>query len=136
MRSLTSDTDVNMAVEAIYTGYGMPSAIDFVVQKKQASRDSNMECVLSLDCLKHVVGIGKNSTAGSDIDIYKNTTDSIKAMRDKYGTTMIVYNYTVTLGCDDMLGLVFEDGDKYVFIIIEPCGDIGRVLTYLGSRHL
>lgn len=82
--------------------------LDFVVTKSQGIRPGTMECVMSLGDLKEVVVLEKGVSEKKDV----------RARYAEYG--FVFYDYTLTLGNKDALELVFEDGSRYVGIIIEP----------------
>lgn len=84
--------------------------LDLVVLKKIGLRRETAECILPLSSLKE-------TAAGEKIREIK------KQMREKYemenGGQFIIYDYTLTPGTEDALGLVFLDGEKYVGILLE-----------------
>jgi len=89
-----------------------PCYLDFTVSKKQGSRDANLECVLGLDCLCEVMEISPDGA-------YRKTKDALEKAREKYGSTD-VYDYTLTLGLEKSVLLIFRDGQKYAALRIEP----------------
>ena len=98
-----------------------PEMLDFVVIRSQGSRAGSMECVLSLDDLAAVIPVGKIRT-------------DKKKIREKYQADgYVYYDYTVTLGLDDALALVFIDGNRYASIFIEPDETMRAYLLSLGK---
>lgn len=90
-----------------------PELLDFCVYKASGSRLAAMECLLSLSELVYVT------------EVYKKGGDGRKTradVREKYGKfeKFSLYDYTLTMGLDPALELVFVDGNGYVGIIIEP----------------
>lgn len=89
-----------------------PRYLDFIVSKKQGSRDANMECVLGLSELMEAWDISPEAE-------HKKVSDAIAEARKKYGTVNL-YDYTLTLGLKSSLLLLFRDGDNHAAIRIEP----------------
>lgn len=122
------DTDAEPAPAEGYLSIDRisPKYLDFVVSKKQGSRDPNMECVLGLDCL----------AAAEEISAERNKkySDAVAKIREQYGT-VDVYDYTVTLGVEKSLLLVFRDGVKYAVIRIEPDETMGNYLIGVAERN-
>lgn len=87
--------------------------LDFVVNKIQGTR-ANMECVMSIDDIvsaEEIVLHGKNP----------NSLPTKEDVRRKYAKDgFVFYDYTVTLGLETALELVFVDGNRYAGVIIEP----------------
>ena len=88
-----------------------PEQLDFAVVKSQGARPGVMECLLSLGDLIAVYPIRRSRRDGMT-----------KAdLRERYAADGYVwYDYTLTLGIDDALVLVFVDGNRTVGILIEP----------------
>lgn len=88
-----------------------PEQLDFAVVKSQGARPGVMECLLSLGDLIAVYPIRRSRRDGMT-----------KAdLRERYAADGYVwYDYTLTLGIDDALALVFVDGNRTVGILIEP----------------
>ncbi len=98
-----------------------PDMLDFVVIRSQGSRAGAAECVLSLADLAAVIPVGKIST-------------DKKTIREKYQADgYVYYDYTVTLGLDDALALVFIDGNRYAGIFIEPDEAMRSYFLSLGK---
>jgi hypothetical protein len=98
-----------------------PDMLDFVVIRSQGSRAGAAECVLSLADLAAV------------IPVQKIRTDK-KSIREKYQADgYVYYDYTVTLGLDDALALVFVDGNRYAGIFIEPDEAMRTYFLSLGK---
>ncbi|MBO4933255.1 MAG: hypothetical protein J6I42_13865 [Clostridia bacterium] len=82
--------------------------LDFVVIRSQGNRAGAAECVLSIADLAAVIPVEK---IGMDK----------KRIRERYQADgYVYYDYTVTLGLDNALALVFIDGNRYAGIFIEP----------------
>ncbi len=82
--------------------------LDFVVIKTKGIRPGVMECVMSLGDLFEVVPLYKGGATKKDV-------------RQKYiADGFVFYDYTLTLGIKSALELVFDDGNRYVGVIIEP----------------
>ncbi len=95
--------------------------LDFVVIKSQGSRAGGTECVLSLGDLVAVIPLKKDGA-------------SKKSVRETYAADGYVsYDYTVTLGLDEALALVFVDGNRYVGIFIEPDEAMRAYFLSLGK---
>ena len=98
-----------------------PDMLDFVVIKSQGSRAGATECVLSLADLAAVVPLTKGSAT-------KN------AIRERYAADgYVYYDYTITLGIDNALALVFIDGNRYAGIFIEPDEAMRTYFMSLGK---
>ena len=104
-----------------------PRHLDFVVAKKQGSRDANMECVLGLDSLTAVWEI----SSGGD---YKKVGDAMARAREKYGTVDL-YDYTITMGLEESILLLFRDGQKHAAIRIEPSEELRYYLVDTAKRN-
>ncbi len=95
--------------------------LDFVVIRSQGSRAGAAECVLSLADLAAV------------IPVEKMRADK-KAIREKYQADgYVYYDYTVTLGLDNALALIFIDGNRYAGIFIEPDEAMRAYFLSLGK---
>ncbi|MBE6710623.1 MAG: hypothetical protein E7579_05825 [Ruminococcaceae bacterium] len=82
--------------------------LDFVVIRSQGNRAGAAECVLSIADLAAVIPVEKIGT-------------DKKRIRERYQADgYVYYDYTVTLGLDNALALVFIDGNRYAGIFIEP----------------
>lgn len=101
-----------------------PESLDFVVLKSQGSRAGGMECVLSLSDLVAVYPLSK--TAGNG-----ETRQTVREKYQKDGYTC--YDYTLTLGLDAPLALVFLDGNRYTGIFIEPDEAMRSYFMSLGK---
>lgn len=104
-----------------------PKYLDFVVSKKQGSRDANMECVLGLDSLRVAEEISPKAE-------HRKTADAVAAFRAKYGTVDL-YDYTVTLGLENSLLLLFRDGPNYVAVRIEPDDAMREYLVGVAAQN-
>ncbi len=94
-----------------------PQMLDFCVYRAQGTRLSSMECLFSLDDLvdaKLVSMRTKSKNAGKNLP----TREEIRKKYAERGG-ILVYDYTLTLGLDEALELVFVDGNRYAGIIIE-----------------
>lgn len=124
-----SDIDEN-GMEAAFAGELditriRPEYLDFVVIKGQGSRPGAMECVMSLNDLCAVYRVTKK---------VENGTLTRSEVREKYiHDGFVFYDYTVTLGLDEALELVFIDGNRYCGIIIEPDEPMARYLLSLKT---
>jgi hypothetical protein len=100
----------------------LPEQIDFAVIKSQGARPGAMECLLSLGDLIAVHPLRRNRRDGMT-----------KAdLRERYaGDGYVWYDYTLTLGIDDALALVFVDGRRTVGILIEPDEQMRAYFTML-----
>lgn len=105
-----------------------PQYLDFIVSKKQGSRDANMECVLGLDSLEAVWEISPESE-------FKKPGVAISKAREQYGTVDF-YEYTVTLGLKKSLLLLFRDGQKYAAIRIEPDQALRSYLESVAKSNI
>ncbi len=101
-----------------------PDMLDFCVYKASGSRLAAMECLLSLSDLVFVSDVYRKGGEG------KPTREDI---RQKYSVRgdYTFYDYTLTLGLEPALMLVFIDGTRYVGIIIEPNEEMRTYLTQL-----
>ena len=98
-----------------------PDMLDFVVIKSQGSRAGATECVLSLADLAAVVPLTKGSATKNSI-------------RERYAADgYVYYDYTITLGIDNALALVFIDGNRYAGIFIEPDEAMRTYFMSLGK---
>lgn len=98
-----------------------PDMLDFVVIRSQGSRAGAAECVLSLSDLAAVIPVTK-------------IREDKKKIREKYlADGYVYYDYTVTLGLDDALALVFIDGNRYAGIFIEPDEAMRAYFLSLGK---
>lgn len=98
-----------------------PDMLDFVVIKSQGSRAGGTECVLSLADLVAVVPLTKGGATK-------------KSIREKYAADgYVYYDYTITLGIDNALALVFIDGNRYAGIFIEPDEAMQAYFMSLGK---
>jgi len=103
-----------------------PEHLDFVVIKGQGARPGAMECVMGLDDLTAVYRVTKKG---------ENGTLTRAAVREKYiRDGFVFYDYTVTLGLEEALELVFIDGNRYCGIIIEPDEVMARYLLSLKGN--
>ncbi|MBQ7312932.1 MAG: hypothetical protein IJW81_05060 [Clostridia bacterium] len=110
-----SDIDENGMETAFAGNIGMLNAahlpadmLDFVVIRSQGNRAGAAECVLSIADLAAVIPVEKIGT-------------DKKRIRERYQADgYVYYDYTVTLGLDNALALVFIDGNRYAGIFIEP----------------
>ncbi len=102
-----------------------PEYLDFIVIKGQGSRPGAMECVMSLADLCTVYRVTKKGGNG---------TLTRSQVREKYVQDgFVFYDYTVTLGLEEALELVFIDGNRYCGVIIEPDEPMARYLTSLKN---
>lgn len=104
-----------------------PKYLDFVVSKKQGSRDANMECVLGLDSLRVAEEISPEVE-------HRKTADAVAAFRAQYGTVDL-YDYTVTLGLESSLLLLFRDGQNHVAVRIEPDDAMREYLVRVAAQN-
>ena len=95
--------------------------LDFVVIRSQGSRAGGTECVLSLADLAAVIPVKKIST--------DKQTIRAKYQADGY----VYYDYTLTLGLDNALALIFIDGNRYAGIFIEPDEAMRAYFLSLGK---
>lgn len=103
-----------------------PEYLDFIVIKGQGSRPGAMECVMSLGDLAAVYRVTKSGADG---------TMTRRAVREKYiHDGFVFYDYTVTLGLEEALELVFVDGNRYCGVIIEADEPMARYLLDLKGR--
>ena len=116
---LRSDVPTEFGMETALAGAAdissvRPEFLDFVVSKSQGSRPGNMECVLSMGDLVLAAEI---SRSGRNPRSLPKKDD----VRRKYADGgFVFYDYTMTLGLEEALELVFVDGNRYVGVIIEP----------------
>ena len=89
-----------------------PRYLDFIVSKKQGSRDANMECVLGLSDLIEAWDIAPEAES-------KKVSEAMDAARKQYKTVNL-YDYTLTMGLKNSLLLLFRDGENHAAIRIEP----------------
>ncbi len=122
-----NETDDTGLVTAYASGHPviydlLPEQIDFAVIKSQGARPGAMECLLSLGDLIAVHPLRRNRRDGMT-----------KAdLRERYaGDGYVWYDYTLTLGIDDALALVFVDGRRTVGILIEPDEQMRAYFTML-----
>ncbi len=95
--------------------------LDFVVIRSQGSRAGAAECVLSLAELTAVIPV-------------KKIRADKKLIREKYQADgYVYYDYTVTLGLDNALALIFIDGNRYAGIFIEPDEAMRAYFLSLGK---
>ncbi len=104
-----------------------PRHLDFVVSKKQGSRAENMECVLGLDCLVAAWDIAKDGA-------FPRCGDAVAKAREQYGKVDL-YDYTVTMGLERSLLLLFRDGENHAAVRIEPDGAMRRYLMGVAERN-
>lgn len=125
-----SDVDEN-GMEAAFAGAWdvtkmRPEYLDFIVIKGQGSRPGAMECVMSLSDLCGVYRVTKSGGNG---------TMTRREVREMYvHDGFVFYDYTVTLGLDEALELVFVDGNRYCGMIIEPDDVMARYLLGLKGK--
>lgn len=120
------DTDSAFAYAGVTAGSKIshlpPDMLDFAVNRSQGSRAGGAECVLSLSDLVAVYSPAKNSRE------LKN------AIRKRYiADGYVYYDYTVTLGSNEVMPLVFIDGNRYVGIFIEPDDTMRDYFLSLGK---
>ena len=95
--------------------------LDFVVIRSQGNRAGAAECVLSIADLAAVIPVEKIGT-------------DKKRIRERYQEDgYVYYDYTVTLGLDNALALVFIDGNRYAGIFIEPDEAMRSYFLNLGK---
>lgn len=104
-----------------------PRCLDFVVSKKQGSRAPNMECVLGLDSLIAAWDISAEAK-------YKMCADAMEKARGQYGKVDL-YDYTVTMGVEKSLLLLFRDGEKVAAIRIEPDTELRDYFVSTAERN-
>ncbi len=104
-----------------------PRHLDFVVSKKQGSRAANMECVLGLDCL---IAAWELSKSGS----LKTCGEAMAKVREQVGKVDL-YDYTVTMGPEKSLLLLFRDGENHVALRMEPDAAMERYLVGVAARN-
>ena len=126
-----NETDDTGLVTAYASGHPviydlLPEQIDFAVIKSQGARPGAMECLLSLGDLIAVHPLRRNRRDGMT-----------KAdLRERYaGDGYVWYDYTLTLGIDDALALVFVDGRRTVGILIEPDEQMRAYFTALKPEN-
>ena len=126
-----NETDDTGLVTAYASGHPviydlLPEQIDFAVIKSQGARPGAMECLLSLGDLIAVHPLRRNRRDGMT-----------KAdLREQYaGDGYVWYDYTLTLGIDDALALVFVDGRRTVGILIEPDEQMRAYFTALKPEN-
>ena len=90
--------------------------LDFTVARLRGECVRVTECVLPLTALVF---------AGSGV--------TKRSLRKKFEGEMRLYDYSVTAGVEDLV-LVFEDGEEYVTLIIEPSDEMKDYLISYG-RH-
>lgn len=90
-----------------------PDLLDFCVFKASGSRLAAMECLMSLSDLVSVTEVYRSGGDG------RLTRADVRAKYAKHDN-FVYYDYTLTLGLDPALELVFIDGQRYIGIIIEP----------------
>ena len=89
----------------------LPEQLDFAVLKSQGARPAAMECLLSLGDLDAVYPLRRSKRDGM----------TKRDLRERYAAGGYVwYDYTLTLGVDDALALVFRDGGRMIGVLIEP----------------
>ena len=122
------DTDMEAALAGGYIPVTklQPKYLDFTVSKKQGSRDPAMECVMGLDSLVSAIDI----CASKPDARFRKCSDAISYAREKYGTVTL-YDYTVTLGVDRSLLLLFREGETVAAIRIEPSSEMRDYLVSL-----
>lgn len=102
--------------------------LDLVVNKIQGTR-ANMECVLSLGDL---AAVEKVSLRGKNPDSLPTKND----IREKYAADgFVFYDYTVTLGLERALELVFVDGNRYAGVIIEADDEMSEFFLGRDRFH-
>ena len=122
-----TETDDTGFVTAYASGHPviydmLPEQLDFAVVKSQGARPGVLECLFSLGDLIAVYPLRRNRRDGMT-----------KAdLRERYAADGYVwYDYTLTLGIDDALALVFVDGNRTVGILIEADEEMRGYLTAL-----
>lgn len=96
----------------VYTGlFDAPYFLmDLAIHKTVGKGEPVPQCVLSLGDLKESLGGERKN-------------DVVRVLRKKYeaenGGRIVVYDYTVTPGKTDVIGLVFLDGREYVGVLLE-----------------
>ena len=124
-RSDISENGMETAFAGSVSPFGVthlpPEMLDFVVIRSQGSRAGAAECVLSIADLAAVIPVKKIHT-------------DKKSIREKYQADgYVFYDYTVTLGPDEALALVFVDGNRYAGIFIEPDEAMRAYFMNLGK---
>ena len=89
-----------------------PERLDFIVARSQGRRPSVKECDLRLNQLVAVYPLKRDKKSGG------MTKEALRARYAADGYTF--YDYTLTFGLEESLGLVFIDGYRYIGVIIEP----------------
>ncbi len=94
------------------------AGLDFTVARLRGERARVMECVMPMDDL-----------------ISAESGVTKRAVRKKLDAPVKFYDYSVTMGGEDLV-LVFADGDGYAAIIIEPSCEIREYLTsFAGHKN-
>lgn len=88
--------------------------------KASGSRLAAIECLLSLSDLVFVTDVYRK---GGDGRLTREDIRKKYSMRGDF----TFYDYTLTMGLDPALELVFMDGTKYVGVIIEPVRKCARI---------
>lgn len=91
-------------------------ALDFTVARLRGERARVMECVLPMEDL-----------------ISAENGVTRRAVRKKLGASVKFYDYSVTMGGEDLV-LIFADGDGYAAIIIEPSREMREYLTSFAAH--
>ena len=113
------------ALAASYGGIGnMPyHMLDLTVTRKYPFGEPAVQSVLSLGSLKESVMIGSER-------------GKMRESRQKYkgenGGRFGIYDYTVTPRSGDGLMLIFEDGEKYIGVLIEADEAMKRFFEVVG----
>ena len=122
-----TETDDTGLVTAYATGHPviydmLPEQLDFAVLKSQGARPGAMECLLSLGDLAAVHPLRRNHRDGM----------TKSDLRQRYASDgYIWYDYTLTLGIDDALALVFRDGQRMIGVLIEADEEMRAYFTTL-----
>lgn len=92
-------------------------ALDFTVARLRGERARVMECVLPMEDL-----------------ISAENGVTRRAVQKKLGASVKFYDYSVTMGGEDLV-LIFADGDGYAAIIIEPSREMREYLTSFAAHR-
>ena len=90
--------------------------LDFTVARLRGERARVMECVLSLTDL-----------------VFADSGVTKRSLKKRFEGEMRFFDYSVTMGVEDLV-LVFEDGEGYAALIIEPDDAMREYLTSYAKQ--
>lgn len=133
-RLTDDDRETAFAGELMPITHIQPKYLDFVVSKQEGRRGPSMECVLGLDSLVLALELRASAPDSKPEELrFRRVGEAVSFVREKYGAVSL-YDYTVTLGLDQSLLLLFRDGERYAAIRVEPNAEMHDFLVNIVPK--